>query len=72
MRDFYVRNIESEMAGGGNSPVVAIKLSGSTQAETWSEAKLLGGDVVLQVNDQYSTQLLNEHIYTRPETIFLS
>ena len=55
MRDFEVRNSESEMAGGGNSPVVAIKLSGSTQAETWSEAKLLGGDVVLQVNDRYCT-----------------
>lgn len=53
MRDFYVRNIKSEMAGGGNSPVVAIKLSGSTQAETWSEGKLLGGDVVLQVNPRY-------------------
>lgn len=38
------------MAGGGNSPVVAIKLTGSTQMESWSEQKLLGGDVVLQVN----------------------
>lgn len=37
------------MAGGGNSPVVAVKLSGSTPAETWTEGKLLGGDVVLQV-----------------------
>lgn len=42
------------MAGGGNSPVVAVKLSGSTQAESWSEGKLLGGDVVLQVSDWYS------------------
>lgn len=49
MRDLRLRSIESQMAGG-NSPVVAIKLSGSTQAETWSETKLLGGDVVLQVN----------------------
>lgn len=37
------------MAGGGNSPVVAIKLTGSTHAETWSESELLNGDVVLQV-----------------------
>ena len=37
------------MAGGGNSPVVAVKLTGSTPADSWTEGKLLGGDVVLQV-----------------------
>lgn len=29
--------------------MVAVKLVGSTQAESWTEGKLLGGDVVLQV-----------------------
>uniref|UniRef100_A0A7I4FJN2 Uncharacterized protein n=1 Tax=Physcomitrium patens TaxID=3218 RepID=A0A7I4FJN2_PHYPA len=46
------------MAGGGNSPVVAVKLSGSTQAESWSEGKLLGGDVVLQVSSESGVMLV--------------
>lgn len=48
------------MAGVGNNPVVAIKLSGSTQTESWSEGKLLGGDVVLQVNCRYSCDHLRK------------
>lgn len=40
----------SEMAGTGNSPVVAIKLARSPQTESWTQDKLLAGDVVLQVN----------------------
>lgn len=48
MKDCYAVSSKSVMAGG-NSPVVAIKLSGSTHAETWSESELLNGDVVLQV-----------------------
>lgn len=40
------------MAGGGNSPVVAIKLNGASNGvpESWNEGKLLAGDVVLQVS----------------------
>ncbi len=40
------------MAGGGvNSPVVAVKLTGASQSmsDSWTDSKLLSGDVVLQV-----------------------
>ncbi|CAM6010268.1 unnamed protein product [Sphagnum balticum] len=41
------------MAGGGvNSPVVAVKLTGASQSmsDSWTDSKLLSGDVVLQVS----------------------
>lgn len=48
----YGNENRKEMAGGGNSPVVAIKLNGASNGvpESWNEGKLLGGDVVLQVS----------------------
>ncbi|KAG0585844.1 hypothetical protein KC19_2G043500 [Ceratodon purpureus] len=46
------------MAGGGNSPVVAVKLTNSTQAESWTEGRLLGGDVVLQITSDTGVMLV--------------
>lgn len=46
------------MAGTGNSPVVAIKLARSPQTESWTQDKLLAGDVVLQVSSDSGVMLV--------------
>jgi hypothetical protein len=50
----------AEMAGGGGSSphVVAVKLSAASQAavsDSWTDSKLLSGDVVLQVAESDSS-----------------